>query len=392
MVALTGGKPYAILHGWFREWGLEELMKGAKIKIVTTENAHNTRTGATRRDFVTAGSAAFLSATMPFLGVGAASSGDARKAKKRIWIDTHVHVSDVSRDGRKKREKLLDDMLELLDREHGADLRFVVSSDMCGYGAALERDPAAMLPANRMIYELCRRAPGRLYGSCLINPNFTDEALRVMKICFEEWGFVQIGEMEQCEHHYKMTDPGTEKVIKAAVGYDVPMQVHVGTYINWRRVGPKYEKSEEGFRQLADMMQAAERVPEAKFIIAHAIGCGPNSDYIPWAGMIIDTLKTVYPTHPRNFWLEIRDFHCPALPRAIRELPTDRLLCGTDYTTRIGPPFQTYGTMFGVKEENNPYPPGVETFVGFLRKAGASESDISRIAYENARELYKFPA
>ena len=48
--------------------------------------------------------------------------------------------------------------------------------------------------------------------------------------------------------------------------------------------------------------------------------------------------------------------------------------------------------MFGVKEENNPYPPGVETFVGFLRKAGASESDISRIAYENARELYKFPA
>ena len=45
--------------------------------------------------------------------------------------------------------------------------------------------------------------------------------------------------------------------------------------------------------------------------------------------------------------------------------------------------------MFGVTEEENPFPPRVKSFVQFLRDAGASEADIARIGCENARELLK---
>ena len=47
------------------------------------------------------------------------------KTSKLRWIDTHIHVSDIGRDG-KKREQMLEDLLEVLDRDE-ADLRFVIS-------------------------------------------------------------------------------------------------------------------------------------------------------------------------------------------------------------------------------------------------------------------------
>jgi len=171
----------------------------------------------------------------------------------------------------------------------------------------------------------------------------------------------------------------------------VPVHIHLGTYAYWPDMSLG-DGAGDGMNHLADIMRIARRVPEAKYILAHAIGCGVSSDYISWASMVLYTLKTVYPTFPRNFWVEIRDFQCEGLARAIREVPTDRLLSGTDWTTRIGPPFQSYGTMFDVLEKDNPFPPKVSSFIGFLRKAGASEADIDRIAYENAKELYNLSA
>lgn len=313
---------------------------------------------------------------------------DKKENKKRRWIDTHIHASDIGPDG-KKRERMLEDLLDLLDR-CDADLRFAISCDG-PYSGYMVKDPSQMLSANRMIYDLCRRAPGRLFGSCTVNPNFLDESLRVMDICFGEWGFVQLGEMLQYSMKYKMDSDAAEKVVRRAVKYDVPVQVHIGTYcaptLQWR-----YDVSGQGMDHLTDLLACAERVPEAKYILAHAIGCGPTPQYISWADMILDTFAGCFSRYPTNFWIEIRDFQCKALPRAIREVPTTRLLSGTDWTTRIGPPFQSYGTMFGVREADNPFPPKVSSFVGFLRKAGANEADIERIGYDNARELYKLPS
>lgn len=303
----------------------------------------------------------------------------------RPWIDTHIHVSDIGREG-EKRERMLEDLLSLLDR-CDADLKFVVSCDG-PYLGRIANDPEQMMPSNRMIYDLVREAPGRLYGACMINPNFLDESLRVMKVCFEEWGFVMLGEMLQYSMGYRMDSDAAEKTVRLAVHYDVPVQVHLGTY--W--VKTDRGSSSDGMDHMRDLLLAADRVPEAKYILAHAIGCGPSPAYVPWADMFIDTIQGVFEEYPENMWIEIRDFHCKALKRTVADVPANRLLAGTDWTTRVGPPFQTYGTMFDVKEEDNPFPPGVASFVKFLEDAGASEDDVERIAFGNAKELFKIEA
>jgi len=337
----------------------------------------------TRRKFVrttAAGAVAALTSARLLSSDNVSAVAD-HKTKKRRWIDTHIHVSDIGRDGR-KRERMLEDLLDVLDR-CDADLRFVISSDNSG---GMKTDPAAILKVNQEIHDLCRNAPGRLYGSCMVNPNFPDESLRVMKICFEEWGFVQFGEMLPYIHNYRMNDPGTEKVVQQAAKYQVPVQVHLGTY--WYRSSKPFDAG-DGMNQMGDFLDLAERVPDAKYILAHAIGCGPTKESISWADMSLDALNGFFPEYPANFWVEIRDFQAPALPRTLREVPVTRILSGTDWTTRIGPPFQPYGTMFEVRGGENPFPPEVSSFVGFLKKAGATETDIERIGYENARELYR---
>jgi predicted TIM-barrel fold metal-dependent hydrolase len=300
---------------------------------------------------------------------------------KRVWIDTHIHVSDIGPDGR-RREALCDDLLALLDR-CDADLRFVVSCDF-PYIGRIAADPAQMLPANRMIHDLVRRAPGRLYGACMVNPNYLEESLRVMEIAFHEWGFVMLGEMLPYAMNYRMEDEASEKVVRLATRYSVPVQVHLGTYWHRDHVG-----SVDGMDHMRDLLRVASRVPEARYILAHAIGVGPTAEYIPWAGMFLDALAGLFPSYPDYFYLEVRDFQSPALRRTLAEVPATRILSGTDWTTRVGPPFQSYGTMFGVTEEENPFPPRVESFVRFLRDAGASEADIGRIGSENARALLR---
>ena len=145
----------------------------------------------------------------------------------RTWIDTHIHVSDIGRDGA-KRERMLEDLLDVLDR-CDADLRFIISCDGPYYGHMV-KDPEAILRGNEMIHDLCKGAPDRLYGACMVNPNFLDESLRVMDICFNEWGFVMLGEMLQYSMNYDMDSDVAETVVRKAVEYDVPVQVHLGTY------------------------------------------------------------------------------------------------------------------------------------------------------------------
>jgi predicted TIM-barrel fold metal-dependent hydrolase len=290
-----------------------------------------------------------------------------------IWIDTHIHVSDFGRDA-EKREHMLDNLLELLDR-CDADLRFVISCD--GHYNSLVKQ-------YQMVHELCRQAPDRLFGSCIVNPNFLAESLQMMDVAFGEWGFVQLGEMLQYMMDFDMDSDETEQVVHRAVDYDVPVQVHLGTY--W---GPKAGSSVDGMNQMDDLLGIAERVPEAKYILAHAIGCAETTRFIPWADWFLDVIAGVFDEYPDNFWIEIRDFHCKALPRAVAEVPSNRLLSGTDWTTRIGPPFQTYGTMFNVAEEDNPFPPKVASIVEFLQAAGASDETVEQIAWRNAAELYR---
>lgn len=298
---------------------------------------------------------------------------------KRIWIDTHIHASDLAPDGT-PREQMVDDLAELLDR-CDADLRFVISCDGPYYGR-MKTDPEAILRGNAMIHRLCEALPGRLYGACMVNPNHLAASLEAMDICFGQWGFVMLGEMLQYAMDYVLDCDASEAVIRKAAEWDKPVHVHLGTY--WHKV---HTGSTDGMLQLRDMLRAADRVPEAKWIMAHAIGVGPTSEFVPWADMFLDTMQGMFSEWPRNWWIEIRDFQSPRLDRVLREVPHDRILSGTDWTTRIGPPFQTYGTMFDVGEANNPFPPAVSSFVGFLKDAGASDEDVELVGWRNAAEL-----
>ncbi len=295
------------------------------------------------------------------------------------WIDTHIHVSDIGEDSA-RRGSTLPELLDVLDRCDAA-LELVVSADF-PYLSAMRSDPEGILAANRMVHDLVHEAPGRLYGACMVNPTFTDEALRAMDLCIGEWGFVMLGEMLPYSHDYVMDSDEAERVVRHAAELDVPVQVHLGTY--WHK---DYEGSTDGMDHLRDMLRCYDRVPEAKYILAHAIGCGPTREFVPWADMFLDVVFGMFGAWPRSFWIEIRDFQALGVPRTVAEVPSDRILAGTDWTTRVGPPFQAYGTMFGVGEAENPFAPEVASFVDYLRDAGASDETVEQIAWRNAAEL-----
>ncbi len=297
--------------------------------------------------------------------------------RERPWIDTHIHVSAVGPSG-ERRERLLEELLAVLDR-CDADLRLVLSPD----GAELSRiirEPGGVLESNRFIHDLVRRAPGRLYGSCTVNPHFLDESIRAMEAYFGEWGFVQLGEMLQYMMDYEMNSDPVEALVRRAVAFGVPVQVHLSTS------NAEAHASSHGMEQLADLFGIAERVPEAKYILAHAVGM-PDANP-PVVDAYLDAIETRFATWPENFWMEIRDFHSPGVRSALSRVPANRLLAGTDWTTRHGPPFLPYGTIFGVaRPEENPYPPSVAAMVGFLKEAGATDEAVDQIGFRNASAL-----
>jgi len=297
---------------------------------------------------------------------------------KPVWIDTHAHAAASGPDGA-PRPRMAEHLVDVLD-QCDADLRFVMSCDL-PWPERMAQGAQAIHDGNRFVHDLCLRAPGRLFGGCTVNPHFLDASLAVMETCFEQWGFVQLGEMLQYIMDYSMDSDPVERLVRQAIEYDVPVQVHVSTSNS--RAGP----SSFGTEQLRDLFGLVYRVPEAKYVLAHLVGA-PKDDP-PVVTEYLDMIDGEFGAFPETFWVELRDFNSPGVRAALERVPVGRLLAGTDWTTRVGPPFLPYGTLFGVtRPEDNPYPPTVAALIGFLRQAGATDDAIRRIASENATELY----
>jgi len=298
---------------------------------------------------------------------------------RRVWIDTHVHVCDIGPDGN-TRPHFVERLLAVLDADE-ADLRFVLTPD----GARLSRvgqSAEGVIEGNEFIRDVVQHAPGRLYGSCMVNPHFMDESLAMMDRCFGEWGFVQLGEMLQYMMDYQMDSDPVERLVRQAIEFDVPVQVHISTSNRMSH------NSSWGVDQLNDLFGLVERVPEAKYVLAHLVGM--VDDNPPVVDTYLDMIDRQYGGWPDGFWAEIRDFNSPGVRSVLERVPANRLLAGTDWVTRIGPPFLPYGVVFDVKQaEDNPYPPCVGSMVNFLRDAGASDGTIGLIGEGNARELLK---
>ena len=293
------------------------------------------------------------------------------------WIDAHVHASDLDNEGQ-SRGDLLEDLIDVLDRS-GSDLRFVLSPDIPLIRAAMQ-DGEGVLRASSCVHDLVSRAPGRLYGSCVVNPHFLDASLKVMQVCFEKRGFIMLGEMLQYMMEYRLDTDPVETLVRRAVDYGVPVQVHIST--SNRPQGP----FSSGMEELEDFFGLADRVPDADYILAHLIGT--DEDDPPVVDDYLNAIDERYGAWPRNFWAEIRDFNSPGVRSALSRIPIDRIIAGTDWTTRVGPPFLPYGTIFGVSDaEDNPYPPGVSSMIRYLKDLGATEETVSAIGSENAASL-----
>jgi predicted TIM-barrel fold metal-dependent hydrolase len=300
---------------------------------------------------------------------------------KPKWIDTHIHVSDAGQGGI-RREGLFESLIDVLDRSD-ADLRFIVSPDVSWIDVA-KREEDGVLRAGEFIHDLVQRAPGRLYGSCLVNPHFLDASLKAMELCFERRGFVQLGELVQYMLDYRLDTDATEALVRRAAGYGVPVQVHLSTS------NSRQGLFGSGLEELDDFLGLIERVPDANYILAHAVGTPKNDP--PVVDAYLDVIEGRYGRWPERFWMEIRDFDSPGVRSALARVPCNRIVAGTDWTTRIGPPFLPYGTIFGVKSaEENPYPPCVASMIGFLKEAGATEEAIAAIGSGNASALLGIP-
>jgi len=293
------------------------------------------------------------------------------------WIDTHVHVSAYSADGQ-PRPALLQELLAVQEAA-AHDLRFVISAD----GAEMSRiaqQPEAAFEVNRFIHELVSRAPHRLYGGCMVNPNYVDQALRTMDAAFGEWGFVQLGEILPYTMGHTLDCPPMRRLAALAADIGVPVQAHVSTS------NARSHASSFGAEQLEDLMDLMERVPAARYVIAHAVGT-PKADP-PVIDGYLDQVGRRFGQWPDNLWIEIRDFDSPGVPSALQRVPHNRILAGTDWVTRVGPPFLPYGVIFGVTQaRDNPYPPSIEAMLGFLKDAGADAQTVERIAFRNAAQL-----
>ena len=287
------------------------------------------------------------------------------------WIDTHVHLDE-------RCVTHFDDLVAVLDAA-GKDVRFVISPDLALL-EAMRTDPEAMFHAARVIHELVQRAPARLYGSCCVNLNFPEASLRVMDLCFGEFGFVMLGEMLGYIFHFDMNTDSGEQVVRKAVEYDVPVQIHLSTSNN------PHQGHTSGMGQLDDILGIADRVPEARYVLAHMIGM--EQDDPPVVRAYLDLIQDRLGEWPQRFWAEIIDFHSPGVREALERIPHDRLMAGTDWCTRVGPPFLPYGVDHLVWSGGTcPYEPSVARLVEFLRGWGATGEDIRRIACANAAQL-----
>jgi len=296
------------------------------------------------------------------------------------WIDTHVHVSDLGPEG-EYREHLLDDLLAVLDADE-ADLRFVISPDTSWLSRVIN-EPDGQVHAARFIQDLVSRAPGRLHGACCINPHYPDFALQAMDLCFGEFGFPLFGELLQYMMHFRMDTPEVERLVRRAVEYDVPVQVHISTS------NSAQGNFSGGNEELADLCDLYDKVPEARYILAHFVG---TDKLPPVVDGYLDDLDRRYGRFPANMWAEIRDFSSPGVKSALDRIPHDRIIAGTDWVTRVGPPFPPYGVLFpATSAADNPYPPSVATMVDLLRQAGASEETVALIAHQNAAALLRLP-
>lgn len=164
--------------------------------------------------------------------------------------------------------------------------------------------------ANDAMLALCHAHPGLVYGYCVVNPNYSDHALREIERCAAA-GMIGI----KLAASRRADDPLLDPVAALGAGRGLPILHHV--WQHRRRDWPNQEASDA-----AELAALAARHPGARFILAHLAGGG---DWQHSLRVLADV---------PNVWIDLSGSGLDGgmLERALEAVGPARLLWGADVT------------------------------------------------------------
>ncbi len=175
--------------------------------------------------------------------------------------------------------------------------------------------PDGFREANRLLYEVTKRYPDRIWGYAYVNPGYQREAIDEIRRCVEEYGFVGV----KLYNEYKCTDPVVAPIVEETIALRVPILHHAG-HIHY----PYHEQP--NISDGGDLAVLAGRYPEARLICGH-VGGGGDWEW---------TIKAVRPAP--NVYLDTSGsvFDAGMIDMAVRALGPERLLFGCDLSFTAG--------------------------------------------------------
>lgn len=199
--------------------------------------------------------------------------------------------------------------------------------------------------ANERMLQIQRAVPGRVFGYCLVNPNYPDHAVEQINRCVDE-GMIGI----KLAASRRADDRLLDAVALRAVDRGVPVLHHV-----WQHRGRDWPGQEAS--DAVELATLARRHPDARFILAHLGGGGD------W----MHSLRAV--EEPGNIWIDLSGSGADVgmIERALEAVGAGRLVWGTDLTMGTG-----------------------WAKLRYLESLGVSSDDLELVRHGNARAL--FPA
>jgi predicted TIM-barrel fold metal-dependent hydrolase len=199
--------------------------------------------------------------------------------------------------------------------------------------------------ANERMLQMVQAVPGRVFGYCVVNPNYPDHAAEEITRCVDR-GLIGI----KLAASRRADDRLLDRVAALAAERGVPILHHV--WQHRRRDWPGQDASDA-----VELASLAERHAEAKFILAHLGGGGE------WAHSLRALVERP------NVWVDLSGSGVDVgmVEQALETVGAGRLVWGTDLTMDTG-----------------------WAKLRYLRALDRSSEDVERVSYGNAQQI--FPA
>jgi predicted TIM-barrel fold metal-dependent hydrolase len=155
-------------------------------------------------------------------GAALAGSGAESAAAPLPTFDAHLHCPAESGELWQWHTVIrnFDEFVSYLDRT-GVD-RGIINSQR----SQQKGTPAEFIAGNREVARFVEKYKGRFVGSCVVNPQYLDEALKEIEYCRNQLGFVWVGELCNYMVPYQYTIKEFELLVEHVVKLGMVLDVH----------------------------------------------------------------------------------------------------------------------------------------------------------------------